>query len=110
MSDLFLKLMNRTGCNEEDAKAYLEDAEMIILSETRRTKMIDQLQAAKYQLALILYNRNGSEGEASRSEGGISITYNDIPQTVKNMIAQYRLGRCSGRAFEKKESKTTKTT
>ena len=110
MNDLFLKFMNRTGCKQEEAESYLEEAEMIILSETRRSKMIDQLNAAKYQLALILYNRNGSEGESSRSEGGVSITFEDIPKATRNMIAQYRLARCGGHAFEKKETTTSETT
>lgn len=102
--------MNRTGCKyQEEAKGYLEEAEMFILSETRRTKMIPQLEFAKFQLSIILYNRSGSEGETSRSEGGISITFEDIPQNMKKMISQYRLARSGGHAFEKTETTKSKT-
>lgn len=110
MDELLKKFMERTDCKDEDeARGYLVEAESFILSETRRTKMIPQLEFAQYQLSIMLFNRAGSEGETSRSEGGISITFEDIPHSTRNLIAQYRLARSGGRAFEKTATTTSET-
>lgn len=114
MTDVVGKAMKLSGCNDQELMQILVDwAEELILTETNRTVMIDQLHSSQLELALYLYNRTGTEGEVSRSEGGISITYADMPKNVQDRISQYRLARSGGRAFEKKpieESSTEETT
>ncbi|MEF9840326.1 MAG: hypothetical protein RR791_05170 [Lachnospiraceae bacterium] len=73
-----------------------------MLSETRRTVLNSALEAAQLELAIIFFNREGTEGETSRSEGGISTSIVEIPEMIKRTISQNRLARVGGYAFEKK--------
>lgn len=78
-------------------------AKNIILTKTNRTNLIPALERLQLELALEMFNRQGSEGELSRSEGGVSVSYKDgISETLLTSINQYRLARVSGRAFEAK--------
>lgn len=93
-----------TGESDEKLlSSLLLRAKNIILTKTNRTKMIPALERIQLELALEMFNRQGSEGELSRSEGGISVSYKDgISDTLLTSINQYRLARVSGRAFEAK--------
>ena len=56
------------------------------------------------ELAVIYYNRLGSEGESSRSEGGVSVSYStDIPESIKNRLLSFRRLKLVGVANENKE-------
>lgn len=89
---------------ESDLKillSLLSRAKNIILTETNRTVLTPVLEGLQLEVALELYNRQGSEGELSRSEGGVSVSYKDgLSETVLNGIRSHRLARVSGRAFE----------
>lgn len=78
----------------------LEDAETFVLGYTHRTKMIDVLQKPVRDLALIAYNRLGTEGESGRSEAGESYSFNDNPKEIYSVLNKYRLARCGGYAHE----------
>lgn len=96
-----------TGCDDDTlANTLLEVAKNSILAETNRKEMILQLETAQLELAMVMYNRLGTEGEASRSEGGISISYAEMPSRVQNAINAYRLVRIGGHAFEKKSTES----
>ena len=51
------------------------------------------LESAKVQLAVVLYNRQGTEGQTSHSEGGVSRTMEGLPEDIRKQIAPYRLAR-----------------
>lgn len=67
----------------------LEDAENDILDYTNRNVLLPRMEALQRELAIIYYNRLGSEGETSRSEGGISVSY-EMPQSMKDRLKAYR--------------------
>lgn len=67
----------------------LEDAENDILDYTNRNVLLPRMEPLQRELAIIYYNRLGSEGEASRSEGGISVSY-EMPQSIKDRLKSYR--------------------
>ena len=67
-----------------------------------RTKMIYSLKPAARDWAVVAYNRLGMQGETSRSEGGISSAFAEIPKEIEETIKRYRLGRVRGHAYEKK--------
>ena len=72
------KLKSLTGESDETVLSSLHlRAENIILSETNREKLTPALNRLLPELVIELYNRTGSEGEQSRSEGGISVTYGE---------------------------------
>ncbi|WP_195397863.1 phage head-tail connector protein [Holdemania sp. 1001302B_160321_E10] len=90
-----------TGCKNADLVAIvLEAAEQTILSLTNRTKLIPPLEAARRDLAVVMINRLGTEGESSRSEGGISISFEEMPKVIQTAIETYRLARVCGHALE----------
>ncbi|MDA9470581.1 phage head-tail connector protein [Enterococcus sp. 5H] len=78
----------------EKIKGMLEDAVILILDYTNRDKMTDQLYYYARQLVVITWNQEGNEGEASRSEGGVSQSFiTDIPEKLKAGLNNYRLGK-----------------
>ena len=96
-----LKLLTKES-DEALLSLLLEQAESMILVETNRTHVPLSLVMTQLQIAQYLYNRMDNQGEVSRSEGGISITYlTELPVNIQNSIKQARLVRCGGRAFEK---------
>ena len=84
----------------------LEKAEGFILSYTGRTNMIQPLEYAKKELAVIYYNRMGTEGEKGRSEAGESRTFEEAPKSIYDILNRYRLAAVGGRTHEapKKQS------
>ena len=102
MSIELLKKM--TG--EEDTQLLMllqTRATNLILSETNRTSLTSALNLLIPEVAIELYNRSGSEGEQSRSEGGISVTYgeNGLSTGVLQRVRMHRLARVAGHVFEK---------
>lgn len=72
-------------------QVLLDDAETEILDYTNRTELLPKMEGLQRELAIIYYNRQGSEGEASRSEGGVSVSYStEIPESIKSRLVAYR--------------------
>lgn len=102
------KLKIRLGINDSSQDILLdmllEDAEGEILDYTNRTIIPDKAQALQRELAITYYNRLGSEGEASRSEGGVSVSYSaEIPESIKNRLKTFRRLKLVGVANANKE-------
>lgn len=79
--------------DEGTRKALLDDAEGMILACTGRHALPAALHTAQVQLASVLYNRMGTEGETAHSEGGVSRTMEGMPEEIWRQIAPYRLAR-----------------
>lgn len=95
-----------TGCSEEEAALFLELAEQDILRETNRNSIPSCLLSAQIDIAVIRYNRMGTEGETSRSEGGISTSFESLPDYILKTVRSQRLAGVGGYAFEKKSVET----
>lgn len=101
MTDLeMLKKITGEG-DEELLSLLLSMAEEKVLSLANRRKMIYHLKPAVREWATVAYNRMGMQGETSRSEGGISSAFAEIPKDIETVIKRYRLGRIGGHAYEK---------
>lgn len=99
--DNFEKLKVLTG--EKDGvllQILLDDAEQFVLSYTQRNRMIPALEKIVSDLAVIAYNRMGTEGEASRSAAGESYSFEDAPKHIYEVLNRYRLARVGGRVYE----------
>jgi len=82
----------------------LEDAESEILDFCNRDVLLDKMEGLQRELAIIYYNRMGSEGESSRSEGGVSVSYStEIPENIKARLISYRRLKAVGIANANKE-------
>ncbi|MDU3412622.1 phage head-tail connector protein [Clostridium sp.] len=102
------KLKIRLGIsdNSEDAllNMLLEDAEGEILDFCNRDILPVKVEALQRELAIIYYNRLGSEGESSRSEGGVSVSYStEIPGNIKSRLLAFRRLKLVGVANANKE-------
>lgn len=69
----------------------LEDSQSEILDYCNRDTIVPKMEGLQKELAVIYYNRQGSEGESARSEGGISVSYStEIPESIKVRLNTYR--------------------
>ena len=97
--DMLKKL---TGESDEELLSLLLDtAEDSILNYTNRTVLPPRLEVTKVRWANIAYNRQGMEGESSRSEGGISQSFVEIPTEILSILNSNRLARVGGKTYEK---------
>jgi len=88
------RLASDLGIDEEKATNLINDAVIIVLDYTCRDEMADPMWLYVRQLATITYNRESTEGELSRSEGGISQSFvEDIPLNIQRSLNRYRLGK-----------------
>lgn len=92
---------------EESNSALLEqlidDSEDFVLAYTHRTMIPDDLIKTVGDLALVAYNRLGTEGESGRSEAGESYSFESAPAQIFSVLNKYRIARCGGHAYEKKQ-------
>lgn len=88
--------------NEALLSLLLESAEEYILGYTNRSRLPERLQGIKVDMAVIAYNKLGSEGTTSHSEGGISVSFEEMPKSVYEMLNKYRLARVGGAVYEEK--------
>ena len=77
----------------------LDEAPAFVLSYTGRTKIVTGLEKAVRDLAVIALNRMGTEGEASRSGGGESYSFDNAPKHIYDPLDRYRLARIGGKTY-----------
>jgi hypothetical protein len=69
----------------------LEDADNEIKDYCNRDTLPTKALGLQRDLAIVYYNRQGAEGESSRSEGGISVSYStEIPGNIKSRLTALR--------------------
>lgn len=102
---LLILIPDRPEDSEGLLTQLIDDAAAEAESYTGRTSIPDDLLRAVGDLALIAYNRMGTEGERSRSEGGESYTFETAPEQVFKMLDRYRLARVGGAYHEKADAK-----
>ena len=99
-----LKLRLGEDIDEDLLGLLLDDAKYEILDYTNRTELLPKMEGLQRELAIEYYNRQGSEGESSRSEGGVSVSYStDIPEKMKSRLSAYRRLKAVSIANEDKE-------
>ena len=82
LNEMLLRLHRRlgisTGAQDELLTDLLADANALMLAYLNRAE-------------LLLYNRLGMEGERARSEGGVTLTVDTLPEDVLSQLRPYRL-------------------
>ncbi|MCY9513311.1 phage head-tail connector protein [Paenibacillus apiarius] len=76
---------------DDDLTLLLEDVATDLLTWTNRTKLPSDLESVQRQIAVIRYNMQGVEGQTAHSEGGVSRSFDDLPQSIRDVINQRRL-------------------
>lgn len=69
--------------------ALLSDAEDSVRDYIGREEVPARLISVQVQLAVIAYNKRGTEGESSRSEGGISQSFDGLPPELLARLKNY---------------------
>lgn len=93
--------------NGELLSLLIEMSKNTILEITNRNVLPQRLETIQLKLAVIAYNRMGTEGETSRTEAGISSAFNDIPEDIRSVLINNRLCRVGGKVYEKTEKEKT---
>ena len=78
---------------KEQLEALYLDAKGMVLAYTGRQTLPRALETAVVQLGIVLYNREGTEGETSHSEGGVSRTMEGMPAEIERQLRPYRIAR-----------------
>ena len=91
MLDRLLRLLdNLPECEIETVEVCREMAERAVLDYIGREELPRGADCIVDKLAVIYYNRLGNEGENSRTEGGISQSFNsDIPMDILRQLRNY---------------------
>jgi len=71
----------------------LSDAEGMILAYTGRSAVPAVLAGAQLEIAAMLFNRMGMEGEASHAEGSVSRSADSLPEYLRRQLNPFRLAR-----------------
>ncbi len=95
LTDMLSRLRRRLSLDGESQDELLQDlladANALMLTYMNRTELPEALCGVQCQLAAVLYNRLGMEGERTRNEGGVSITVDALPEDIRAQLMPYRL-------------------
>lgn len=91
---LFERFQRRFGStvpaeDKEFVLQALEDAANAVCDLTGRDIVPERLTDVQVELAIIAYNRRGTEGESSRSEGGISQSFESLSPLMLARLKNY---------------------
>ena len=95
---MLAKLKRRIPDAKDDAllEDLLEDAESMILSYTGRDVLLEKLESVQLEIAAMLFNRMGMEGEKSHSEGSVSRSADSLPEYLRRQLNPWRLAKAVG--------------
>lgn len=88
-------LAKRLNADDTDILSDIyDDAVAQVLDYTNQTKLVGNMAVYVKQLVIVMFNRQGNEGESSRSEGGVSASFETgMPANIKEGLAKYRTAR-----------------
>lgn len=95
MHDLLFELRNRIEDLEPGKEpllnSFIEDAKAFILRETNRTEITSNMNSLILKLAKFFYQEHKRDGEKSRNEGGVSVTYSDeLPPHIQRELNSFK--------------------
>jgi len=92
-------ILGQSGSEPDETELItilLENAAQWILGYLARDdwkELPDSLDWCVQTLAIQSYNRRGAEGAASVSEGGVSQSYQDLPESIQRALNRYRVAK-----------------
>ena len=104
MTEMLNTLRTLLGIEDdgEDAllRVLLAQAEAEALAITGRETLPDGLRGAVVDLAVIRYNRRGTEGENQRTEVGVTAKMDALPEDIRRQLRQYTLAKAGVKRCE----------
>ena len=88
-----LRLRLPDADNDALLNELLDSAGEMILAYTGRSRVPKALCGAQIEIAVLLYNRMGMEGESDHAEGSVRRSVESIPDQVRAQLNPYRLAR-----------------
>lgn len=85
--------LNAAAEDDELLKELLEDAESYVLAYTGREVLPLVLEGIVLEMACVMYNRRGMQGETGHAEGGISITAEGLPEEIRLALNRFRVAK-----------------
>ena len=82
----------------------LEDSTQTVTQMTNRNEL-SKYNTAVRAIAILMYNKIGREGLSSYSAGGVAVSYEELPLSVKGLLPK-PLVSVAGRYFQDVESKS----
>lgn len=102
---IFARVQILTGLDDENMiNQLIADAKAWILVYTGRKTIPDELETTVGDLAIVEFNRLGTQGESARTEGGESYTFETAPAKIVSILNRYRLLRAGGKYHETTET------
>lgn len=78
----------------------VDDAANQVLLYTHRKSIPYELYKSVGDLAIVAWNRLGTQGDIKRTEGGESYEFEAMPKEIYSVMNRFRLARVNGHAFE----------
>lgn len=76
---------------DSNLECILEDVEADMLAFTNRSELLPSMNSLQIKIAIIEYNKQGSEGMSSDSQGGKSQSWIDgLPSDVQSTLTSFR--------------------
>ncbi len=100
------KLKIRLGITDTSQDSLLQlildEIEQQILAYTNRDKLLPTMENMQIKMAIIEYNKQGSEGMNSTSQGGVSQSWIDgYPKDIQDTLTTFRRLKVSNYATPK---------
>ena len=104
MNEMLNTLRTLLGIEDDGEDALLSvllaQAEAEALAITGRKTLPDGLRGAVVDLAVIHYNRRGTEGENQRTEDGVTAKMDALPEDIRRQLRQYTLAKAGVKRCE----------
>ena len=81
------------GVAEALMDELLQLSKEAVCAYTKRDALPDALIGAQLELACVLYNRMGMEGESAHSEGNLSRSAESLPEYLRCQMNPFRLAK-----------------
>jgi len=95
MNDMLNVMRTVLGIEDDGQDALLgvllAQAEAEALAVTGRETLPEGLRGAVVDLAVMRYNRRGTEGESRRTEGGVTSVMEALPEDIRRQLRRYTL-------------------
>ena len=88
-----LKLRLGGAGNDLLLDELLSSAAEMICAYTGRAHVPEALRGVQLEIAVILFNRMGMEGEIQHDEGSVHRTAESLPENVRTQLNPYRLAK-----------------
>ena len=88
---MFKALISPETAPDDLIQALLDRADAQICNITNRQEVPEALTSCSVDMAIVMFNRRGTEGESQRTEGVLSRTFlDDYPTDIRDQLYAYR--------------------